>query len=448
MTDINAFTSLSFNDCAQLPAALQVSWAEHWSKSKSDLDKNRARALLPLLPNIAGSSISKPSLGVALRCVDDEAVLAWLDQAKHDLQNSKAIGWNPARPLGDADWAAEATLAMRREKTRSARLLLVHSTQIFKKLSITQKDGSRVSLGFASEALRLRQYELLEYAYSKLANPKDRAPWLIENRTDFDARSANPSERLHAIEDNWVLIRPLLSGEAGERLHKELVNQMHHHDDLVESLVYCVDKNIRDDFDDLTQGVVKKLWLDRHAQTEKEGWGWVEAVLKTRDDVLIDEVLAKAPLQTWVGRPSYRLLAMDIIDHGGAAGVRGVEKACLARDGRRDRGGLLGRIFTESDWVWTNPRNTRERKKGDALAYCVAQGNQDAAEAILNAMPKADCSYARALAKYCESRSSVIEGQATAAWEKILLSKMKGPEESELKNENVQTPIKKQASRL
>lgn len=78
MTDPHEFTSLGFDDCAQLPAALQVSLAEHWSKSKKDLDKKRAKALLPLLPllpKISGSLISKPSLGVALRCVEDKEVL-------------------------------------------------------------------------------------------------------------------------------------------------------------------------------------------------------------------------------------------------------------------------------------------------------------------------------------------------------------------------------------
>jgi hypothetical protein len=97
--------------------------------------------------------------------------------------------------------------------------------------------------------------------------------------------------------------------------------------------------------------------------------------------------------------------------------------------------------LAQAQWVWEGRNGGR--KKGDALALCVALGDLEAARALLSAKPGLNCAYAKALVKYSKDKGNEIQGLATAAWESILLGKI--AEESASKARRDEPPARRQA---
>lgn len=85
--------------------------------------------------------------------------------------------------------------------------------------------------------------------------------------------------------------------------------------------------------------------------------------------------------------------------------------------------GCLQELASAKAWVY-NADETR--KKGDLLAFCVAEGRADLAESLLRRLPGLDLKPARDVAKAMAQKSKTSAGSvALSAWESILLRQIK-----------------------
>ena len=85
--------------------------------------------------------------------------------------------------------------------------------------------------------------------------------------------------------------------------------------------------------------------------------------------------------------------------------------------------GVLRELAGAKAWVYSADDS---RKKGDLLAFCVAEGRADLAECLLKRLPDLDLKPARDVAKAMAQKSKTSAGSlALSAWESVLLGQIK-----------------------
>lgn len=141
------------------------------------------------------------------------------------------------------------------------------------------------------------------------------------------------------------------------------------------------------------------------------------------DEALIQSVAKKINLEKLDGElaergPSGGSALMPAIKAGDAKTLR-----LLLSQADAARPGLASDLLSRGFWVWNSETNSSRRKKGDALALCVAEGQLECAQEILRSYPEIDRAYAKAAVKYLSQvGEDANAGGAISTWESLILN--------------------------
>lgn len=414
------FDALGETQFKELPEELRQQLLEHWSLSGAVEQVKAAWRHCPLITDRFGS-IGAPihTLRALSQIGDAQGIKEAMALAR------EAANALPKKTHGSGKMHAElgglAALALRRGFSKTAWALAVEAVSLEEAASYRNAELDTVRITILTEAARLDQTELAAFCM-------DKQPSLFSDvfSSSAYARDKSPPTLARGLLSQVIKVQEAAWPSASRLLDlarstPKLLDSVS--EEMQARLFFSASPLVREGaLDALGEARLRAFLVKARA----EGAGGLRILTDalacegSRARALAVECLSMqgidAKLQS--ERMSPCALAIRAIESGGASGLKEVlEKA------ESERPGLAPLLLSRATWIWNSETNKARRKKGDALAYCVAAGDIESARMILKMYPDTDRAYAKGAVKYLSElkEEGAGSGVALATWEGLLL---------------------------
>ena len=426
------FQVLNKEDFFSLPYHIIQESAAIWSESKNKKELQRARACLSVIKKTAHYGVNKDAIKIAINCLSEKECVEWISEAISAFSLAASYG-NRSR-LGSYDVGYLATMALVKNKPQVALKIVENSSNISSSYSVDLNEEKKEYF-FELEAIRGGHWNILETVFNKIKEGETRSAWLVNSGRPL-GKILRKCAHAQDHEKSWNDIKGIYLGEGGEDLAKKALSDLEDDPELLVALAFSPSKKVREEFYTVGGLELRDRWLDifKEKVNDKESWGrywsrYLPLIFNSKDDKLIEKTLSIFDVNCFdqTSAPSYNRmpLAMLAVKSGGEVALRGLCKAILAVDPNVGKGSLFHKIVSEKDWIWESKKSGRNRKIGDLLAFCIAEGNTDAVKTLIDISPNIDGKYAKDLVKYWKDEKIEVHGKANAIWELLLMSKIK-----------------------
>lgn len=413
MSETRGFKALGIEEFKALPGAIRLSMLAHWA-GKGEAEQ--AMAAAPFCPALkssySGIAPAAEFFEALARVAEPGEIKAQIARAKVDRAKAMASGNHRAREF---DFGAVAAQALFLERPEAARVFVEGSEAL---VGVFDSEGGRESA--LSAAARLGDWDLARAIMKK----SDQAFAHV-----FCGRGADVRLWKEALDDApgvqeaaWPMVKGLV--ELAREVHGPATALA---EDLQDALFFSRSAWVRDQSLALLGAAAREARVASQCAYRHGGaYRMLEKAIDRGDEGLLESVvqkidLAKVDADLAKMGPSGGSALYPAIKAGRAWALeRLLERA------EEQKKGLSQELLSRGFWVWNSETNSARRKKGDALALCVAEGRLECAQAILRLSPKVDRAYAKAAVKYLAQLGDEAKeaGVAVSTWESLILSEI------------------------
>lgn len=408
MSEEHEFKTIGAEDFKELPAAVRMAMVTHWAESNNRSQTVAASRMCPASKIGYAGATAWEDLFMALMLVDEaKEIKDAAARARREI-DGRPEGVRQL-PMDFGRLAAQAILADRLE---TAEALIDASDRV-----VSVFDDKRGRYSALSAAAIKGNWALAQKTLEK----SPQALSVIFDDTGSDVKLGKSLISGQTAQESltaWSAALGLLNIAKKMAIETEgmILEPIKH------ALFFSKEPLIREQSAEFFgEKARQKLIEDRVVNHDYRARDLLEKTMEIRDEKMLTMVARSMNLKKvddYMGArgPSGGSILGSAIKAGntGALGV-------LLSEAAKSSPSAPLELLTRGFWVWNSETNPAKRKKGDALALCVAEGQLECAQLILERYPDLDRSYAKAAVKYLAS-ASPDGGEATATWESLILS--------------------------